>query len=240
MSSEVIIGRRGEAKLRLGRCSRCGLSPLPRRSLGCPWVPATSSAATWTCPTADHPKGKDSRLYRPVRPIPQTHKGKLPPSLTVDFRVRLAAAALRTRTAPGLPAWRRRRPRPRLPRAATRPAERRRRSRGALGPADLYACSHGCLVAEGRRRRTRTLQLQRNRTRRPGNVQRLAKLLDNRALRVHIQPQYPLGGAVQAPTNATHAGQLLVRLSIREQRGDLAAPPGPGGFVRLPAWLSRR
>jgi len=101
MSSEVIIGRRGEATLRLGRCSRCGLSPLPRRSLGCPWVPATSSAATWTCPTADHPKGKDSRLYGPVRRIPQTHKGKLPPSLTVDFRVRLAAAALRTRTCPG-------------------------------------------------------------------------------------------------------------------------------------------
>jgi len=67
-------------------------------------------------------------------------------------------------------------------------------------------------------------------------VQRLAKLLDNRALRVHIHPQYPLGGAVQA----RHAGQLLVRLSIREQRGDLAAPPGPGGFVRLLAWLSRR
>ena len=100
MSSEVIIGRRGEATLRLGRCSRCGLSPLPRRSLGYPWVPATSSAATWTCPTADHPKGKDSRLYRPVRPIPQTHKGKLPSSLTVDFRVRLAAAALRTRDVP--------------------------------------------------------------------------------------------------------------------------------------------
>jgi hypothetical protein len=32
---------------------------------------------------------------------------------------------------------------------------------------------------------------------------------------------------VQAPTNAPHAGQSLARLSIREQRGDLAAPPGP-------------
>ena len=236
MSSEVIIGRRGEATLRLGRCSRCGLSPLPRRSLGCPWVPATSSAATWTCPTADHPKGKDSRLYGPVRPIPQTHKGKLPPSLTVDFRVRLAAAALRTRMCPGTTGMA---STPRLPHAATRPAERRRRSRGALGPADLYACRHGCLVTRGRRRRTRTLQLQRNRTRRPGNVQRLAKLLDNRALRVHIQPQYPLGGAVQAPITRHTRGNCSCGCRFANSAA-ISRRPGPGGFVRLPAWLSRR
>jgi hypothetical protein len=74
---------------------------------------------------------------------------------------------------------------------------------------------------------------------RPGNVQCLAKLLDNGALRVHIQPQYPLGGAVQAPTNATHAGQLLVWLSIRDHAA-ISLRRGPGGFVRLPAWLSRR
>ena len=49
------------------------------------------TAATWTCPTADHPTGKHPRLHRPVRPIPQTHRGKLPPSLTVHFRVGLAA-----------------------------------------------------------------------------------------------------------------------------------------------------
>ena len=73
------------------------------------------------------PAGKHPRLHRPVRPIPQTHTTKLSPSLTVHFRVRLAAfGSADPDVPPGLPARRRRRPRPRLPHAATRPAERRR------------------------------------------------------------------------------------------------------------------
>ena len=101
MRSEVIIGPPRGGHAAPGSMLAMRPQSISTTSLGYPWVPATSSAATWTCPTADHPKGKDSRLHGPVRPIPQTHKGKLPPSLTVDFRVRLAAAALRTRTCPG-------------------------------------------------------------------------------------------------------------------------------------------
>ena len=88
----------------------------PTTSTTTTWVPTTSPAATWTCPTADHPTGKHPRLHRPVRPIPQTHTGKLPPSLTVHFRVRLAAfGSADPDVPPGLPVRRRRRPRPRLP-----------------------------------------------------------------------------------------------------------------------------
>ena len=75
---------------------------------------------------------------------------------------------------------------------------------------------------------------------RPGNVQRLAKLLDNGALRVHIQPQYPLGGAVQAPTNATHTrGNRSCGCRFAHSAA-ISLRPGPGGFVRLPTWLSGR
>ena len=84
------------------------------------------------------------------------------------------------------------------------------------------------------------LQLQRNRKTPPGNVQRLAKLLDNGALRVHVQPQYPLGedraGADKRATRGAIARAAVDSRTARRSRG----APGPGGFVRLLTWLFRR
>ena len=87
--------------------------------------------------------------------------------------------------------------------------------------------------------RVRTLQLQQNRKRRPGEHPTPRQLLDNGALRVQIQPQYPLGEAVQAPT--TRHTRAIARAAVRSRTARRSrGAPGPGGFVRLPTWLSRR
>jgi hypothetical protein len=79
----------------------------------------------------------------------------------------------------------------------------------------------------------------RNRNPARGNVQRLAKLLDNGALRVHIQPQYPLGEGRAAPTTRHTRGNCSCGCPFANSAA-ISRRPGPGGFVRLPTWLSCR
>ena len=196
----------------------------PTTSTTTTWVQTTSPAATRTCPTADQPTGKHPRLQRPVRPIPQTHKGKLTPSLTIHFRVRLAALGSTHPDVPGRALGYLDGVDAGLDRVSRTPQPALLKDGGRLA-SSLGAPGEG----PGR------FSLNVIGKPRPGNVRRRAEFLDNGTLRVHIQPPVSArrgGEAVQAPTTRHTQGNSSCGRRFANSAA-ISRRPGPGGFCTL-------